>query len=408
MLIATAGHIDHGKTALVRALTGADTDRLPEEKARGISIDLGFAYWRPEGGELIGFVDVPGHERYLAQHARGGVRRGLRAARRRGGRRGDAADGRASADPRPARHRARLRGADQVRQGADPRALARCANEIAALLAPTGLAGLPVFPVSAVSGAGVDALGAALREAARQPGHASGGRAADGDRPLLFTSPAPAPSSPARCWRGRLATGDHLVLSPSGRPARVRGLQSAGRAVERGARRPALRGQPRGNRNRRGPSRRLAGAPRARRADRAYRSAGAGSRQPRRSLAPRRARCACTSAPRRCPRACSRAASRRSRREPTASSRWRSTGRPGRSTACASCCAKGRGARLIGGGRVIDPLAPVAPAPRRRARSRDRRARTPRCGAKPRRVAGDPGLRGGMRMVRALLRPAAR
>jgi len=65
MLIATAGHIDHGKTALVRALTGVETDRLPQEKARGISIDLGFAYWRPDGGTLIGFVDVPGHERYL-------------------------------------------------------------------------------------------------------------------------------------------------------------------------------------------------------------------------------------------------------------------------------------------------------------------------------------------------------
>jgi selenocysteine-specific elongation factor len=65
MLIATAGHIDHGKTALVRALTGVETDRLPEEKARGISIDLGFAYWRPDDGPTVGFVDVPGHERFV-------------------------------------------------------------------------------------------------------------------------------------------------------------------------------------------------------------------------------------------------------------------------------------------------------------------------------------------------------
>src|SRR5205085_11663666 len=65
MIVATAGHIDHGKTALVKALTGVDTDRLPEEKARGISIDLGFAYWRTPSGQTIGFVDVPGHERFV-------------------------------------------------------------------------------------------------------------------------------------------------------------------------------------------------------------------------------------------------------------------------------------------------------------------------------------------------------
>jgi hypothetical protein len=62
MIVGTAGHIDHGKTSLVRALTGVDTDRLKEEKARGISIDLGFAYWPRPSGEIIGFVDVPGHE----------------------------------------------------------------------------------------------------------------------------------------------------------------------------------------------------------------------------------------------------------------------------------------------------------------------------------------------------------
>ena len=65
MIVATAGHIDHGKTTLVKILTGVDTDRLPEEKARGISIDLGFAYWRPGDCGTIGFVDVPGHERFI-------------------------------------------------------------------------------------------------------------------------------------------------------------------------------------------------------------------------------------------------------------------------------------------------------------------------------------------------------
>src|SRR4051794_5877770 len=65
MIVGTAGHVDHGKTALVRALTGVDTDRLKEEKERGISIDLGFAYLRTDDGTIVGFVDVPGHEKFV-------------------------------------------------------------------------------------------------------------------------------------------------------------------------------------------------------------------------------------------------------------------------------------------------------------------------------------------------------
>ncbi|TIP79435.1 MAG: selenocysteine-specific translation factor, partial [Mesorhizobium sp.] len=65
MIVGTAGHVDHGKTALVRALTGVDTDRLQEEKARGMTIDLGFAYLPAPNGDVIGFIDVPGHERLV-------------------------------------------------------------------------------------------------------------------------------------------------------------------------------------------------------------------------------------------------------------------------------------------------------------------------------------------------------
>ena len=65
MIVATAGHVDHGKTTLVRALTGVDTDRLPEEKKRGLTIDLGFAYHEIEDGLILGFVDVPGHEKFV-------------------------------------------------------------------------------------------------------------------------------------------------------------------------------------------------------------------------------------------------------------------------------------------------------------------------------------------------------
>jgi len=73
MIIGTAGHIDHGKTTLVQALTGVDTDRLKEEKARGISIELGYAYQPLEGGGVLGFVDVPGHERFIHTMLAGAV-----------------------------------------------------------------------------------------------------------------------------------------------------------------------------------------------------------------------------------------------------------------------------------------------------------------------------------------------
>ncbi|HMN57670.1 MAG TPA: GTP-binding protein, partial [Ottowia sp.] len=65
MIVGTAGHIDHGKTTLVRALTGIDTDRLPEEKKRGISIELGYAFMDTPSGQRIGFIDAPGHERLV-------------------------------------------------------------------------------------------------------------------------------------------------------------------------------------------------------------------------------------------------------------------------------------------------------------------------------------------------------
>ena len=65
MIVGTAGHIDHGKTTLVKALTGVDCDRLKEEKARGMTIDLGFAYLPIEAGPTLGFIDVPGHERFV-------------------------------------------------------------------------------------------------------------------------------------------------------------------------------------------------------------------------------------------------------------------------------------------------------------------------------------------------------
>ena len=68
MIIATAGHVDHGKTSLVRILTGIDTDRLAEEKLRGLSIELGFAYWPLSNGQTVSFIDVPGHQHFIRKH----------------------------------------------------------------------------------------------------------------------------------------------------------------------------------------------------------------------------------------------------------------------------------------------------------------------------------------------------
>ena len=62
MIIATAGHVDHGKTTLLQAISGINADRLPEEKRRGMTIDLGYAYWPQPDGRVLGFIDVPGHE----------------------------------------------------------------------------------------------------------------------------------------------------------------------------------------------------------------------------------------------------------------------------------------------------------------------------------------------------------
>ncbi len=116
-VLGTAGHIDHGKTALVRALTGQDTDRLKEEKERGISIDLGFAHFDLPGGERAGVVDVPGHERFIRNMLAGAHGIDLRALHGRRRRRRHAADRGAPRHPAPARRAARRLRDHQGRSG---------------------------------------------------------------------------------------------------------------------------------------------------------------------------------------------------------------------------------------------------------------------------------------------------
>ena len=157
MIIGTAGHIDHGKTALVKALTGVDCDRLKEEKARGITIDLGFAYLPIAQGQVLGFVDVPGHERFVHTMLAGasGIDFALLTV---------AADD--GIKPQTLEHLAILdllgidRGVVVVTKAdlATPERLEVVTGQIRTATSGTVLEGADILPVSASTGHGVDAL----------------------------------------------------------------------------------------------------------------------------------------------------------------------------------------------------------------------------------------------------------
>ena len=232
MIIATAGHIDHGKTTLVKALTGVDTDRLPEEKARGISIDLGFAYWKTSHNDTIGFVDVPGHERFVRNMLAGvcGIDYVMLIV---------AADD--GVMPQTVEHLhivdllAIGRGICVItktdRIGADR--VAEVAASVRALLAPTRLAGINVLPVSAVSGEGVDKLREVLAASAKEHGqreHAGRNLRYAIDR--VFTVAGSGTVVTGTVFNGSVTVGDKLMLSPDGLEVRVRGIQKDGRAAQ--------------------------------------------------------------------------------------------------------------------------------------------------------------------------------
>ena len=230
MILGTAGHIDHGKTALVKALTGVDTDRLPEERRRGITIELGFAPLQLPGVGTVGVVDVPGHEGFVRTMLAGawGVDLALLVI---------AAD--EGPMPQTREHLAildllgirvgviALTKADLV--DADWLALVR--EDVAALTAGTALADATVVPVSAVTGEGLSELRAALGAAA----HTVSDRASDDlfrlpvDR--VFTMKGTGTVVTGTVWTGSLRPDDTVRILPSARVARVRSLQSHGAAV---------------------------------------------------------------------------------------------------------------------------------------------------------------------------------
>ncbi len=231
MIIATAGHVDHGKTTLLHALTGTDADRLPEEKKRGMTIDLGYAYLPTPDGGAIGFIDVPGHERFLGNMLAGvgGVRHALLVI---------AADD--GVMPQTREHLAilQLLQLDSLTVAVSksdlvgPEALERVMSAVRQTLTEHGLQATALLPVSARTGVGVDAL---RRQMLQQRGDAAGTErrfrlAIDraftiGGAGLVVTGTA---------WGGRVSIGDTLWLSGKDVPVRVRGLHVQNQPARQG------------------------------------------------------------------------------------------------------------------------------------------------------------------------------
>jgi selenocysteine-specific elongation factor len=231
LIVGTAGHIDHGKSALVRALTGTDPDRLKEEKERGITIDLGFAHLDLGDGLVASFIDVPGHERFVRNMLAGahGIDAVLLVV---------AADESVMPQTREHFHICRLLGVERGLialtkcdvADADSQALAEI--ETRELVAGSFLEGAPVLRVSARTGEGLDALRESLRALARS----TAVRAADGllrlpiDR--AFTLRGFGTVVTGTLVSGALAVGEEVEALPSRRRARVRGLQVHGSPVQ--------------------------------------------------------------------------------------------------------------------------------------------------------------------------------
>ncbi len=226
--VGTAGHVDHGKTSLVKALTGVDLDRLPEEKQRGITIALGFTPLTLPSGRVAGLVDVPGHER-LVRTMIGGAS-GLDAVVL-------CVSGVEGVMPQTREHLDIL-GLLGVRTGivavtmsdlVDPELLALCVEEIGEQVRGTFLEGAPVLPISAVTGAGLPALLAALDAIVPPPRPT--------DRPFrlpvdrAFARKGFGTVVTGTAWAGRLADGAEVEIQPGGRRARVRGVQVHGASV---------------------------------------------------------------------------------------------------------------------------------------------------------------------------------
>ncbi|MFC4003157.1 selenocysteine-specific translation elongation factor [Prauserella oleivorans] len=224
-VLATAGHVDHGKSTLVRRLTGMEPDRLAEEQRRGLTVDLGFA-WIEIDGTVLAFVDVPGHERFVPNMLAGvgPVAAAVFVVAADEGWQAQSSEHLAALDAFGVRHGLLVvTKADR----ADPRPVAAAARD---RLAATTLGDVPAVAVSGRTGEGFDELRARLVALARRLPQPD----ADADVRLwidrVFTVRGAGTVVTGTLGAGRLATGDELVLSGSGRRVVVRGLQSLGRS----------------------------------------------------------------------------------------------------------------------------------------------------------------------------------
>ncbi len=224
LTLGTAGHIDHGKTALIRALTGVDTDRLPEERARGISIELGYASLTLPSGRRLSVVDVPGHERFVRTMVAGatGIDLFLMTI---------AADD--GVMPQTREHAAVL-DALGVTTGVVAVTKSDLADPELALLEASDLVpGAEAVAVSARTGAGLDELRAALeRAAARVGSKADGDSAARLHIDRVFTIRGAGTVVTGTLWSGAIGRGDELTILPGMRRARVRSVQVHDEPVE--------------------------------------------------------------------------------------------------------------------------------------------------------------------------------
>jgi selenocysteine-specific elongation factor len=224
VVIGTAGHIDHGKTALVGRLTGIDTDRLKEEKERGISIDLGFAHLTLPSGRRVAIVDVPGHERFVKNMLAGatGIDLVLLVI---------AAD--EGVKPQTREHLAIVdllhvsRGVIALTKSdlASPDRIAAAAEEARRLLASTALAQAPIVPVSSTTGAGIDSLVREIERAVGAVEPRDGSEAARLPVDRVFSVEGIGTVVTGTLWSGAVRPGDTLERLPESRTLRVRQVE---------------------------------------------------------------------------------------------------------------------------------------------------------------------------------------
>ena len=231
LVLGTAGHIDHGKSALVQALTGTDPDRLAEEKQRGITIQLGFAQLELPDGRTMGVVDVPGHEKFVRQMIAGAT--GI-----------DVALLVIAADdgvmPQTVEHIAVLQmlgvrscvvaltKIDLV----DDDWVEFVADDVRARLATTPYAQAPIVPVSSKRGDGLDNLLAALQDASDATSKVSHGDVMRLPVDRVFTIKGAGTVVTGTLWSGSVSPGDTVEILPSGKKSRVRSVQIHGKDAQ--------------------------------------------------------------------------------------------------------------------------------------------------------------------------------